>query len=89
MERKPRIKTATIYSIPECSRCTNAKNVLTALGYTVIERDGDALARGEIPDIEAMAMLMITETYPVVVVDGRAVREGDDLYNLIQEHKEW
>ena len=55
----------------------------------MVERDGDALARGEINDAEAMAELMITEAYPVVIVDGRAVREGDDLYSLIQEHKEW
>ena len=78
-----------MYSVPGCTRCTNAKNVLTALGYDVMERDGDALAQGQINDIEAMAELMVTEVYPVVIVDGRAVREGDDLFNLMKEHKEW
>jgi Glutaredoxin and related proteins len=83
------IKSAIIYSVPGCPRCDHAKNALTALSYNVIERDGEALARGEIRDTEAMTELMITEAYPVVIVDGRAVRKGDDLYNLIQEHKEW
>ena len=78
-----------MYSVPGCTRCTNTKNVLTALGYAVEERDGDALAQGKIKDIEAMAELMVTEVYPVVIVDDRAVREGDDLFNLMKEHKEW
>lgn len=82
-------KSATIYSLPDCPRCDHAKNVLSALGYDIVERDGDALARGDIHDNEAMAELMITEAYPVVVVDGRAVREGEDLYNLMKEQKEW
>lgn len=55
----------------------------------MIERDGDALAQGKINDTEAMSDLMVTEVYPVVIVDGRAVREGDDLFNLMKEHKEW
>lgn len=82
-------KTAVVYSIPDCPRCTNAKNVLSALGYAVVEQDGEALAQGKIPDSEAMAELVMTGEYPVVVVDDRAIREGDDLYNLIKEHKEW
>lgn len=55
----------------------------------MVERDADALVRGEFHDIEALAELMVTEKYPVVIVDGRAVRAGDDLYNLMKEHKEW
>lgn len=54
----------------------------------MIERDGDALAQGKIHDIEAMSELTVTEVYPVVIVEGRAVREGDELYRLIQEYKE-
>lgn len=76
--------------MPDCPRCVNAKNVLTALSYTVIERDVDALVRGEYHDIEALAELSLNGgTAPVVVVDDRAVREGDDLYSLMKEHKEW
>ncbi|MCD7896354.1 MAG: hypothetical protein LUG50_06720 [Planctomycetaceae bacterium] len=71
-----------------CPQCEKAKNALTALSYEVIERDGDALAQGKIHDIEAMSELTVTEVYPVVIVEGRAVREGDELYRLIQEYKE-
>lgn len=89
MKGKQPIKSAIVYTTPGCTRCEQATNVLTALSYDVVKLDGDALARGEIHDNEAMAELMIAETYPVVIVDGRAVREGDDLYNLMKEHKEW
>ena len=82
------IKSATIYSVPGCPRCISTKKSLEALGYAIEERDGEALARGEIYDLEALVELNVTDTYPVVVIGGVAVAEGSELYNQIQEAME-
>lgn len=83
-------KTAIVYTVPDCPRCDNAKAVLDGLGYSVETRDVDALVRGDYRDVEALTELTMNDgAVPVVVVEGQVVREGDDLYNLMKEHKEW
>lgn len=48
------------------------------------------LVRGDIADSEALTELTMNDgAVPVIMVDGRAVQEGDELYNLIKEWKEW
>ena len=84
------MKSAIVYSAPSCPRCSAAKNRLEALGYAVEERDAEGLYKGQFKDTEAMAELAVNGgALPVVTVDGRAVREGDDLYKLIMENFEW
>lgn len=84
------MRQAVIYSQPGCTRCAQAKHVLETLGYSLEEEDADELIRGDFNDPEALAELHMNDgELPVVVVDGRAVREGDELYSLIKEHKEW
>ena len=83
------MKSAIVYSAPSCPRCSAAKNHLEALGYAVEERDAEGLTRGEFKDVEAMAELAVNGgALPVVVVDGRAVREHDELYKNIMENFE-
>ena len=83
-------KLAIVYSAPSCPRCSAAKNRLDALGYAVEEREAEGLTSGKYRDVEAMAELAVTGgALPVVVVNGRAVRESDDLFKLIMENFEW
>jgi glutaredoxin len=83
-------KTAIVYTLPDCPRCDNAKNVLAALGYSVEVREAKVLARGDIHDNEASAEFHMNDgAVPIIIIDGRSVREGDELYDLVKEHKEW
>lgn len=86
----PLINSAIVYSLPDCFRCNQVKAALKNLGYDVEERSAEALERGEYHDNEALSELTFNDgAVPVVIVDGKAIREGDKLYDMIKEHKEW
>ena len=69
---------AIIYTTPDCPRCSHAKNVLDALGYTIESRDVDALVRGDFADSEAMTELTMNDGALPVVVE---VDEDAEVFN--------
>ncbi len=75
---------AIVYTLPDCPNCEQAKDRLKTMGYEIEVRDVEALTRGEIVDIEAMAELNLNNgSVPVIVIDDQAVAFGSELHRVL------
>ncbi len=72
-----------VWTLPNCPRCEKAKAGLTGAGLAFEERSLDALRRGNIRDVEALAALAMADYQaPLVRMDGRFM-ERHELVTLM------
>ena len=72
-----------VWTLPNCPRCEKAKAELASAGLAFEERSLDALRRGDIRDVEALAALAMADYQaPIVRMDGRFV-ERHELLTLM------
>ena len=72
-----------VWTLPNCPRCEKAKAGLASAGLAFEERSLDALRRGDIRDVEALAALAMADYQaPLVRWDGRFV-ERHELVTLM------
>lgn len=67
-----------LWTLPDCPRCEKAGRRLREAGLPYALRSIEALRRGEIQDVDALAYLVLSDGQaPMIRVDGRFVTRAE------------